>query len=257
MKLTAIICALAAALLAQPKDVPVKTIESIKRSVVPVICGIDEGKDNLKIVLVMGSGFLVNREGDFVTAAHVLDDWGKVSTPQQPCILYVYFPVGGWENGAKGIGIQGSAKARWFPFAHCIKQYTIDVASCRITENPFSDAEVKSQLSSVTFESVELPDGSPVAFTGFPLNSLRPITSKAFVAAYRVDASGSAEIIVDKAGWPGASGSPLYTASGHVIGLIREAGVDRASGIAYARVGSLITQFLKDKKIDFVETKRR
>src|SRR4051812_47039470 len=75
----------------------------------------------------------------------------------------------------------------------------------------------------VSWEPSWQPDGTPVAFTGFPLNYTIPISAVGAISGYaefseRIGATQS--IIIDHNSWPGASGSPVYLTSGKVIGMV-------------------------------------
>ncbi len=230
---------------ARPKDVSVKTIEAIKRSIVPIVCGFPDAGGNFIVVSIVGSGFLVNKNGDFLTAAHVLGDWQRVSTPQVPCFPTIYIPIGGWKKRREQF------QARWFKFLSCVADEQVDVAACHTINNPFTDSAIEAQITPVKFGKAEESDGTPVAFTGFPLNSLVPITSKGFIASHReISNQGQAgEIMIDKDAWPGASGSPVYIASGLVIGVIRKRGIGEGVGLAYARTANRIVAFLQARGI--------
>lgn len=226
---------------AGPKDVSVKTIKTVKQAVVPVVCGFLDDKKELQIVKIIASGFFINRQGGFLTARHAFSDWRKVSTKERPCFPAIYIPVGGWEKGKHELG------TRWYKFTSCLANKELDIASCSLIVNPFQDAAVKRHITSLRFEnSFSYKDGTPVAFTGFPLDSTIPVTSKGILASYRMAAK---EMVVDKNAWPGASGSPVYIANGRVIGMIIKRGIGKGAGLAYARPGDLIMDFLRDKKI--------
>lgn len=73
-----------------------------------------------------------------------------------------------------------------------------------------------------------------------------PITSKGFIGG-SVGGLPNAhwfDYVIDKAAWPGASGSPLYLANGNVVGMIRAAGQNAGSGISWARGTTVILDFL-------------
>lgn len=112
----------------------------------------------------------------------------------------------------------------------------------------------------------ELPDGSPVAFTGFPLGSAlgyAPVTHRGIVAAMTAAAvpmaaaqqlsnqairqlrdGGNFDVYqLDATAYPGNSGSPVYdAATGDVVGVLnmvfikgsRESALSQPSGISYA-----------------------
>jgi hypothetical protein len=97
----------------------------------------------------------------------------------------------------------------------------------------------------VTLDGDRKRDGASVAFSGFPLDFITPLTSRGAIAGYRASAGTEAdEVIIDKATWPGASGSPVYGADGRVVGMILKAGIGPGSGLAYARAASVLQQFL-------------
>src|SRR5689334_11486537 len=76
----------------EPKDVSIKTIEAIQRSVVPVICAGDDGA----IKLVLGSAFFINKDGYFVTAAHVVMNWKENTAKLPPCRPAIFVPTVRW-----------------------------------------------------------------------------------------------------------------------------------------------------------------
>src|SRR5271157_5067808 len=78
------------------KDVSIETIKSTKRSVVPIICGYNDGKGTFHIVEVAGSGFFVDTSGRFLTAGHVLDNWQEISKKKHVCLPAIYIPDHGW-----------------------------------------------------------------------------------------------------------------------------------------------------------------
>lgn len=85
-----------------------------------------------------------------------------------------------------------------------------------------------------------------MAFTGFPLRSRRPVTSKGIIASYNARLQ---QVFIDKVAWPGASGSPLYVASGQVVGMVHKRGIGAVEGLAFARPAVLIRDFLAGHKI--------
>lgn len=193
----------------QDEPVSVETIERIKSAVVPVICGTLNNNNKLEVKKIMATGFFVNNEGHFLTAAHVLDYWEKSDEIRIKCFPAIYIFVGGWQ--AK-IG-----NARYSRFDTCIKSNSIDIALCKPIENPFLDEAVKQRIDIVSFGNFNnLKDGTPVAFTGFPLDLLKPLTSKGNIASF-IETDN--RIVIDKSAWPGASGSPVYLSDGKVIGI--------------------------------------
>jgi V8-like Glu-specific endopeptidase len=118
-----------------------------------------------------------------------------------------------------------------------------------LTENPFTSKRFPSQpnITTVSFDTTEWHPGTPVAFTGFPLQYTIPVTSIGYIGALTgIESSGTGgyDYIIDKATWPGASGSPIFLSNGKVIGIIQKRGTNEASGLAYGRSAAIIVNFL-------------
>jgi S1-C subfamily serine protease len=221
------------------EDVSIKTIETIQKSVVPVLCMGATEKGAAEIRKVMGTGFLINREGGFLTAAHVV--LGLQSECPAGSFWAIYVPTNLWKEHAK------ETATHWFRFDTCRYNGITDIAACKPIDNPFADLVVNKNIQPVRFGTfANHPDGSPVAFTGFPLESVIPITSKGFIATYfpREDWFG-----IDKSGWPGASGSPVYDQKGLVIGLLIRRTASDAGGLGFARPIDPILEFLAKEKM--------
>lgn len=225
----------------------VETIKDIKRSVVPVVCGYTDRKGKWIIADVEGTGFFVDRRGGrFVTASHVLDglDTFKRGAPEHSCESAIYIPDEGWEKGGKVINIQ------YFTFNQCIRSASADVAVCTLIENPFTSPRLaKNLVQEVSFDAGEVPDGTAAAFTGFPLERTTPMTSIGSVAGRHTldDNDPWFFYLLDKTAWLGASGSPVYTEDGKVIGMIVLTGTDESAGIGFARCSAAILDLLARK----------
>ena len=225
-----------------PKDVSIETIQAIFRSVVPVVCGYMDSDNKFQLVAVAGSGFFVDRNGRFVTAGHVLDDWQKISATRRSCNPAIYIPHRDWGQAEVKKEIES------FTFMACSRDTDIDVAVCNPIDNPFESSRInRESIAPVTFDTEVKPVGTPVAFTGFPLESVLPITSKGFIGGYNHLGAGdvtTVEYVLDKAAWPGASGSLVYLENGKVIGIILKAGINEGSGLAFAGRAAAIVDFL-------------
>jgi len=224
----------------EAEDVSIKTIETIQRSVVPVLCMVPDEKNSgaAKVRKIMGTGFLINREGYFLTAAHVV--LGLKPTCGDESFWAIYIPLTPWNTRTK-------VSTRWFSFSECRYNEATDVAFCKLKNNPFSDSQVNKNIQSVRFGLfANHPDGSAVAFTGFPLESTVPITSKGFIATYFAIENWFG---IDKTAWPGASGSPVYDSSGRVIGIMVKRGLNDGAGLSFARPIEPILNFLSAEKV--------
>ena len=77
-----------------PEPISVQTIEGIKHSIVPVICGYTDKNNKFQVAFVAGSGFFVDTSGRFVTAGHVVfDDWETIMKKTHPCSAAIYIPT--------------------------------------------------------------------------------------------------------------------------------------------------------------------
>jgi S1-C subfamily serine protease len=219
-------------------DVSVETIARVKHSVVPVVCGFLDAQGTFRVARILGTGFFVDTLGRFLTASHVLDDMEKQKKITE-CSEAIYISKDGWEKFAETINL------RYIAVTQCRRDTKIDLAVCQLVENPFTSLK-KGSVEALSFETEEQPDGCPIAFSGFPLQDPFPVTSIGIVAGKgsSADVPGYFDYFVDKAAWPGASGSPVYLANGKVIGLLRSTGLNSGSGLSYARSAKAITDFL-------------
>jgi len=215
-----------------PADPFIASIESMKRSVSPVACLEGSGAET-HIAEIHGSAFFISARGEFITAGHVIE---LLEGAGRPCpIPAIFLPASKWQPEAP------EENFVWFPFRlqDCTVKKELDAARCR----PIDDLSAPHVGFGFTIDPVKLdfskqPDGTQVAFTGFPLRSRDPLTSRAGVAAYRTTARKEgidSELILDHGVWAGGSGSPVYLANGRVVGVILERGIDQGTGIAVAR----------------------
>jgi S1-C subfamily serine protease len=212
------------------------TIERLKRSVAPVACTEHvSGGPQRRLTRTVGTAFLLTVDGEFLTAAHVIAEISRSAGDLGDCPPVIYLPKGGWPSSA------GEFSARWFTFDHrrCALDSTLDLALCRTRESPATD--LGETLSAVAFTSDQQPDGMEVAFTGFPLSVVRPMSARGHIAMY----SARSEMIIDQSGWPGGSGSPVYLVDGTVIGMVIQRGTGEGTGRTIVRTTSAIEDFLK------------
>ncbi len=220
-----------------------KTIQTVKRSVTAVACGQRESDGSVSLVSMEGTGFFVSEDGTFLTAGHVAHGLYLGSPPREKlCIIpVIYVPTDGWKVGTE-------IQLQWFKIENCVYNDDLDLAKCKTVQNPFkSDIKVKPLV--VDFETSTQLEGTPVAFTGFPLNTAQPITARATVGAYwgAAKESNPREMVIDHSNWPGASGAPVYLSNGKVVGLILKRGFNEASGLAFARSAAFIKSFMAEQ----------
>lgn len=224
------------------KRVSVKTIAKLERTIVPIVCGYVDEYHAFQIVQVVGTGFFVDTNGRFLTDAHVVSSFSHIKTTH-PCFGSIYIPNDGWSQKT----FAPKFNFQWLIIQRCADDVTTDLAVCQLIENPFTSKRVRRKnIATVSFDTRTLPEGTPIAFTGFPLQYKAPISSVGHVGGFQIISliSVGFDYVVDKAAWPGASGSPLYLGNGKVIGIMRVAGENAASGISMARGASTIVNFL-------------
>jgi hypothetical protein len=227
----------------------VDSIKRVKEAVIPVACATwPDDNSQVSVKQIMGTGFFVNFEGTFITAAHVITEhfkWYKNERPSAVCFPVIYIPNPKWPQ------------TRWFQFHSCVTEATIDIAVCKTMQSPFfaeNLPNVHARWLRLSTKTVE--DGTPVAFTGFPQNILVPITARANVAAIgEFSLAGYVDIVIDKTNWHGTSGGPLYLSDGSVIGIMRQRGEGLWDGLAFARDMSAILNFLSDHHIVVADDK--
>jgi hypothetical protein len=175
-----------------------------------------------------------------LTANHVVAGLFSTRPQNAPCAnAGFYFPIGGWQADSPSVEI----KIVKLTNSDCISNEGLDLAACR------SQLSVKTlgiEPIPLEFETVPQPDGTPISFTGFPLQEVQPMSSRGTIAARKNPSGdlGSLVLVIDKAAWPGASGSPVYLSNGKVVGILIMRGVGDGSGLGFARPSRYILKFL-------------
>jgi S1-C subfamily serine protease len=230
--------------LSQPatKNKWIETVKRIKHSIVPVACGYVDERGKWNVADIEGSGFFVDRSGRFVTAKHVLDGLDAFAKTKHHCIPAIYIPDGGWGN----TDVTKTIPLEYFNIAECRRVASADLAVCQLKENPFTSPRLPAgSVQEVSFDTTEIPDGTPIAFSGFPLQDSTPVTSIGSIAGRAVLDGSGFFYMIDKIAWPGASGSPVYTEDGKVVGIMLRSGTDIATGISYARGSATMVGILR------------
>jgi V8-like Glu-specific endopeptidase len=196
-----------------------------------------------KILKRMGSAFLISEEADFLTAAHVVT---AMQQSDDPCPTpAITLAVGDWRPEAPAEDMV------WLPFkiADCRVDSTVDVAECRPSGDVPARIRNLHKATPVQFEWSIQPDGTELAFTGFPLEARDPMTFRAHVAAYKTPWPDQAtpQLILDHAGLPGFSGSPVFLANGRVVAIQVKDGRPDAPGTSIARPSSTFRMLLGER----------
>jgi len=214
-------------------------IARVKQSIVPVVC-MPKAADHID--LIAGTGAFISKSGGFITAGHVIRE---ILSGTPPCALAaIYRPFDTWPQGLPGNMV-------WFAFEprDCIvSNEDLDLARCKTTDDLAATKRLAQPPEPLVFDGLTPPDGTPVAFTGFPLNILLPRTSIGVVAGYGPSNRRTriVDLVIDKPAWPGISGGPVYLADGKLVGIELKTAVGEGTGMTFARTGAVIKPFLDD-----------
>jgi len=227
----------------------IATIEAMKHSVAPVVCLGGDGPQ-ATIQDVEGTAFFISEAGEFLTAAHVID--GVQGHAHACTVTAIYLPADRWEPE------RPEEVFTWYPFVagDCALHRDLDVAKCKLlVDLSVRRGKQSFEIRPVRFEWTSQPDGTLIAFTGFPLGSRDPLTSRGGVAQYRRRQSGNnllpgelpqntIDLIIDQSAWPGASGAPVYLSDGRVIGMLLARGSGEGTGTSVVRPAHVLQRIL-------------
>jgi S1-C subfamily serine protease len=221
----------------------VSIVDHLKGATVPIVCVGQNPDGTAFLIPVEGTGFFLSDDGDIVTAGHVAQGLfapGRIPACPIPAI---YIPIGGWDETAASVDLRVSFINRcWWS--------DTDIGVCNLKENPFTITAITKKPIIAVLEGSLQQEGSVVAFSGFPLTFLQPITSQGIVGAYQgVEPKvGPKVMVLDKNAWPGASGSPVYNINGKIVGMVVQRGFNDATGLAFARTSAFIERFLAENR---------
>jgi hypothetical protein len=221
----------------------VPTIEAMKSSVARLVC-LGPGAD--PVPDPRGSAFFVSSAGEFVTAAHVIQD--MMEGPRACVLAAIVIPLERWQPEAP------LERQAWFPFtwSDCTLEPTLDIARCNLQEDlSVRKSETGFKVEPVKFAWETPRDGTYVAFTGFPLGNRDPITARGTVATYRGtlrEGKPAPEIVLDRSAWHFSSGSPVYTVDGRVVGIVIQGGTEDAGGMTIVRPAASIRALLAEER---------
>ena len=171
----------------QQPDVFIATTDALKYSVAPVSCLRLNAGGQIQSRANVGTAVFLSADGDFLTPAHVLD-----SEPETCPAMAVYIPRLEWTDSP-------NQDIRWYQFdpQFCVSDHQLDLSRCRTSDSP---ADEGFDVRPAVFAAARPPDGMAVAFTGFALGAIRPVTARGFIAGYHLGgqfASG-AELVIDR-----------------------------------------------------------
>ena len=205
----------------------------------PVVCLNGDGPQ-ATIQDLEGTAFFISEAGEFLTAAHVIDG---VQDHAHACpVIAIYLPPDRWEPE------RPEEIFTWYPVAtgDCEVHRDLDVAKCKsLVDLSVRRGKQSFEIRPVKFEWTSQPDGTLVAFTGFPLGSRDPLTSRGGVAQYRRRApQNTLDLVIDQSAWPGASGAPVYLSDGRVIGMLVARGSGEGAGTSVVRPAHVLQRIL-------------
>jgi trypsin-like peptidase len=236
-----------------------------RKAVVPIVCLV-RARNDKQIVRyrAVGTGFLVDMTGTFVTAAHVIGNFPD-STQKTACRGAIAFSSGEagakarekqqWSTLSKSEWERPPKGMKWFPvdFATCHKNYQFDVAVCKTMR----DLTVESVSHDVAIISPEpIATGTNVFFIGFSLRATDPIVTAATMTSFP-DVDSGYSIQIDKSAWPGASGSPIFLPDGkQVVGMITKTGIENSAGLSFGIAGEKLADLLAKTKAKSAEEEK-
>jgi hypothetical protein len=226
-------------------------VEEARNAVVPIVCLV-RARNDKQIVLYrpVGTGFLVDMTGTFITAAHVIGNFSD-SAQKTACQGAIAFSIGRgkarekgpWSSLPKSEWERPPKDLRWFPvdLTTCRQSAEFDVAVCK-TLADLTTESVSHGVAVVTAERP--PTDTGVFFIGFSLQATNPIVTAAHVKEFVVH-----NIYIDKSAYPGASGSPIFLLDGkHVVGMITKTGIENSAGASFGIAGAKIGTMLAEAK---------
>jgi hypothetical protein len=224
------------------------------RSVVPIVCLV-RNQENGHVVRYryVGTAFLVDTAGTFVTAAHVVSNFDRGQ--RTDCHAAIAFPSsdrnvfrnGQWSTLPAGEWELPPKTAKWFPFdpTNCYEDYGTDVAVCK-TRQALTAEAVPHETTTVS--TVRPVTGARVFFVGFGQQAMNATAIAATIAGFS-ETDRKRAIVIDKSAWPGASGSPIFASDGkQIVGMITETGIGDTSGRSFGVTGETILAVLAKVK---------
>jgi len=173
-----------------------------------------------------GSGFCVQSGGAIITNRHLMRRDGT--------------------DGPARIAVIFSDTKRWLP-AHLVRvDSAADLAAIQL------DTDGRYPVVSGLVQRTDtIPVGRSVAIIGYPLGTDTPmegsgmhITARSSLSAGTVSKNLATVLQVDAYAGEGSSGSPVFDAKGHVIGVVYGAARESQGRIVYAVPGSAVAAFL-------------
>jgi len=222
----------------------IEVIDQMKRSVLAIAVA-PIGKDgavDFKQLVTVATAFLLSSDGSFATADHVLRDLEAYRT-KRPSQQVVLLPSAGkWPSGPNPVA------TRYCLFDVVKRDQISDIAICRVVRDPENDAAV-ARMHPVDLQTEVPPDGTEVRFLGFAEKSALPLVGAGLIASYQMDEQLlRPNIVLHATGIGGWSGSPVFLASGKVIGVFcTSTGEKEEAGLSGVRPAQLVVNALRPK----------
>jgi S1-C subfamily serine protease len=241
-----------------------EAIELLNHCVVPIVYVEIHPDRTFSYGIIEGTGFFVGKEGYFVTAGHVAQavqskavppssvnsSLSTLPTPASVTTWGIVVPSVPSEHWLRGAELSQLVVRFDSQIIHVSEKH--DLALCKATENPLQNQGTKNFAREVEFTESVPPSGTPVAFAGFPLQIKSPISASGTVSAYLfLPQLQDLVLLLDVTAWPGSSGSPVFTSSGKVFGVLTDSGTMQSSGLSVARPVASIRALFDEAGVPF------
>ncbi len=190
----------------------------VEYAVIPLMYWGAHGREPEKAAVV-GTGFLINEQGYFITAAHVL----AVYEPNSGQLTATIRQKDGNSSGRRFDVIEKDDSR---DLALCkIKGFTPHFPKAMVADHP----DAQTPFASVRVSDAAVQAGQFVVLAGFPLGSWNPTIQLGTVAAIRTISPGAGRVPagqrellqISVSGNKGNSGSPVISLdSGKVVGVV-------------------------------------
>lgn len=260
-------------------------IEQVRQSVVQIVINLADPRDRNRLPvgpiydhlrdgpLIMGTGVMINHNGDFLTAAHVVLEMNKLDEDLTKLGIKTLVMVGFTSHAFDAPNVRVYSTTSYFESTEQRWKVAGDVAIVHVDRAPERGSANVAGVTTLyrpkpsKFSLKRPRAGDPVFACGYPMFSQDLVTTSGTVAssdgfenlitAKEHGVSTSVDVLkLDVRISPGNSGGPVFRRSdGSVVGMIVE--VMNGGGYSIAVPASVITDALTEAKIPWERTNEK